>query len=70
MATLKNSQGFSTRAIHAGQRPDPTTGAEQRCINNVCLISAADAAASEARGAAGALAGAGGKEVAMAEAWR
>ncbi|MBX9707785.1 MAG: cystathionine gamma-synthase [Caulobacteraceae bacterium] len=25
--TLKNSQGFSTRAIHAGQRPDPTTGA-------------------------------------------
>ena len=27
MATLKNSQGFSTRAIHAGQRPDPTTGA-------------------------------------------
>jgi cystathionine gamma-lyase len=23
----KNSQGFSTRAIHAGQRPDPTTGA-------------------------------------------
>ena len=27
MTTLKNSQGFSTRAIHAGQRPDPTTGA-------------------------------------------
>lgn len=27
MAELKNSQGFSTRAIHAGQRPDPTTGA-------------------------------------------
>ena len=27
MAGLKNSQGFSTRAIHAGQRPDPTTGA-------------------------------------------
>ncbi|MBJ7484594.1 cystathionine gamma-synthase [Brevundimonas sp.] len=27
MASLKNSQGFSTRAIHAGQRPDPTTGA-------------------------------------------
>jgi cystathionine gamma-lyase len=25
--TLKNRQGFSTRAIHAGQRPDPTTGA-------------------------------------------
>ncbi|MBU3970506.1 MAG: PLP-dependent transferase, partial [Alphaproteobacteria bacterium] len=25
--TIKNSQGFSTRAIHAGQRPDPTTGA-------------------------------------------
>jgi cystathionine gamma-lyase len=24
---IKNSQGFSTRAIHAGQRPDPTTGA-------------------------------------------
>lgn len=23
----KNSQGFSTRAIHAGQHPDPTTGA-------------------------------------------
>jgi len=27
MANLKNSQGFSTRAIHAGQKPDPTTGA-------------------------------------------
>ncbi len=27
MAELKNAQGFSTRAIHAGQRPDPTTGA-------------------------------------------
>ena len=27
MADLKNMQGFSTRAIHAGQRPDPTTGA-------------------------------------------
>lgn len=27
MTKLKNSQGFSTRAIHAGQRPDPTTGA-------------------------------------------
>jgi cystathionine gamma-lyase len=27
MASLKNDQGFSTRAIHAGQRPDPTTGA-------------------------------------------
>ncbi len=27
MADNKNSQGFSTRAIHAGQRPDPTTGA-------------------------------------------
>ena len=27
MAELKNSQGFSTRAIHAGQRSDPTTGA-------------------------------------------
>lgn len=27
MADLKNRQGFSTRAIHAGQRPDPTTGA-------------------------------------------
>ncbi|MGA0545575.1 cystathionine gamma-synthase [Brevundimonas sp. VNH65] len=27
MADLKNSQGFSTRAIHAGQKPDPTTGA-------------------------------------------
>lgn len=25
--------------------PDPTTGAEQRCINNVCLISASDPAA-------------------------
>ena len=24
---IKNAQGFSTRAIHAGQRPDPTTGA-------------------------------------------
>jgi cystathionine gamma-lyase len=27
VTTLKNAQGFSTRAIHAGQRPDPTTGA-------------------------------------------
>ena len=27
MADLKNQQGFSTRAIHAGQKPDPTTGA-------------------------------------------
>ena len=27
MASKKNSQGFSTRAIHAGQHPDPTTGA-------------------------------------------
>ena len=27
MASNKNSQGFSTRAIHAGQHPDPTTGA-------------------------------------------
>jgi cystathionine gamma-lyase len=27
MSSLKNHQGFSTRAIHAGQRPDPTTGA-------------------------------------------
>jgi cystathionine gamma-lyase len=27
MADKKNSQGFSTRAIHAGQHPDPTTGA-------------------------------------------
>lgn len=27
MSSLKNSQGFSTRAIHAGQKPDPTTGA-------------------------------------------
>lgn len=27
MSGKKNSQGFSTRAIHAGQRPDPTTGA-------------------------------------------
>ncbi len=25
--TIRNRQGFSTRAIHAGQRPDPTTGA-------------------------------------------
>ena len=23
----KNRQGFATRAIHAGQQPDPTTGA-------------------------------------------
>jgi O-acetylhomoserine/O-acetylserine sulfhydrylase-like pyridoxal-dependent enzyme len=23
----KNRQGFATRAIHAGQSPDPTTGA-------------------------------------------
>ena len=27
MTDIKNSQGFSTRAIHAGQKPDPTTGA-------------------------------------------
>lgn len=27
MTERKNQQGFSTRAIHAGQRPDPTTGA-------------------------------------------
>ena len=27
MDSKKNSRGFSTRAIHAGQRPDPTTGA-------------------------------------------
>ena len=27
MADTKNSQGFSTLAIHAGQHPDPTTGA-------------------------------------------
>ena len=27
MSDRKNSQGFSTRAIHAGQKPDPTTGA-------------------------------------------
>ncbi|MFN4297729.1 MAG: cystathionine gamma-synthase [Brevundimonas sp.] len=27
MNNRKNSQGFSTRAIHAGQHPDPTTGA-------------------------------------------
>jgi len=27
MPHFKNRQGFSTRAIHAGQRPDPTTGA-------------------------------------------
>ena len=27
MSDKKNSHGFSTRAIHAGQRPDPTTGA-------------------------------------------
>lgn len=27
MADLKNRPGFATRAIHAGQRPDPTTGA-------------------------------------------
>ena len=32
MADLKNSQGFSTRAIHAGQRPDPTTGAVMKPI--------------------------------------
>ena len=24
---MKKEQGFSTRAIHAGQQPDPTTGA-------------------------------------------
>jgi cystathionine gamma-lyase len=27
MSTKKNKQGFETRAIHAGQEPDPTTGA-------------------------------------------
>src|SRR4051812_11801967 len=27
MSTPKNRAGFSTRAIHAGQEPDPTTGA-------------------------------------------
>ena len=27
MPTVSNRQGFSTRAIHAGQEPDPTTGA-------------------------------------------
>jgi len=27
MATTRNRQGFATRAIHAGQKPDPTTGA-------------------------------------------
>lgn len=27
MATQTNSLGFSTRAVHAGQEPDPTTGA-------------------------------------------
>ncbi|PJK29180.1 cystathionine gamma-synthase [Minwuia thermotolerans] len=27
MPELKNRRGFATRAIHAGQRPDPTTGA-------------------------------------------
>ncbi|MEQ8815981.1 MAG: cystathionine gamma-synthase [Thalassobaculum sp.] len=27
MATTRNRPGFSTRAIHAGQKPDPTTGA-------------------------------------------
>lgn len=27
MATTRNRTGFATRAIHAGQKPDPTTGA-------------------------------------------
>ena len=27
MAIDKDSIGFGTRAVHAGQRPDPTTGA-------------------------------------------
>ncbi len=27
MTEKKNHQGFSTRAIHAGQEPDPSTGA-------------------------------------------
>ena len=27
MKNLKNRQGFATRAVHAGQEPDPTTGA-------------------------------------------
>jgi len=26
-SSLSPTSGFSTRAIHAGQRPDPTTGA-------------------------------------------
>ena len=26
MSIKKNKQGFETRAIHAGQEPDPTTG--------------------------------------------
>ena len=35
MTSIKNSQGFSTRAIHAGQRPDPTTGAVMTPIYQV-----------------------------------
>ena len=27
MTDVKKRQGFATRAIHAGQSPDPTTGA-------------------------------------------
>ena len=27
MKDKKNTQGFSTKAIHSGQEPDPTTGA-------------------------------------------
>ena len=27
MSRKRNKQGFETRAIHAGQEPDPTTGA-------------------------------------------
>ena len=27
MTVKKNKQGFETRAIHAGQEPDPSTGA-------------------------------------------
>jgi len=27
MVNKKNTQGFETKAIHAGQKPDPTTGA-------------------------------------------
>ena len=38
MVDKKNKQGFDTRAIHAGQEPDPTTGAIMTPIYTLSLI--------------------------------